>query len=458
MHFDNMPMHAALALFHYGQIVDGQENSTRYQKKFKESSLSPLKLHFPPHQYKAVKHLEGAYQDYFERSIAKFNKHEEIARSRFTEMFKPQDKKETSALEARVLDTARAFLLLGQRTGFAIGTSARDWSRFLSYAKVMDDPYYHAFASQLQAHLAPSEEVERDLDFKARAPALIRHTEGNATAIDNLEKVREWVAKHPKHYLLARASWQGVGAQRPLRTTMISRDLTEGDRMAAQYIAASTPQVPVYYALAWVAKNLSDDDKRELGRLMHQGHDHLREMPHLADVSGISFIFNGAVSEVRDFNRHRPWGRYIDSLGLTNSLPLDFEFAKGLSALGFTLPAYVSEIPEWRKEMATDMREMHERREKLLDYFSTALGRDGNFSFMRNLVHLGDTVPFVMHGNPKQASFMLKQRYRGSGHINYRIAAFDANQLYAASSPYFETERFVARPDPLNRAEFFNRA
>ena len=77
---------------------------------------------------------------------------------------------------------------------------------------------------------------------------------------------------------------------------------------------------------------------------------------------------------------------------------------------------------------------------------------------MLNLLPLSHQVPLWMHGDPKQAIYMPHQRVRPGGQINYRILAWEANQLLASSDPYLEAIRLGARPEAGSRKEFFDRS
>jgi hypothetical protein len=63
-----------------------------------------------------------------------------------------------------------------------------------------------------------------------------------------------------------------------------------------------------------------------------------------------------------------------------------------------------------------------------------------------------------MHGDPRQALYMTTQRSRPGGHINYRMLAYEANQLLAASEPYLASIQINKKPDPASREEFLDRS
>ena len=83
-----------------------------------------------------------------------------------------------------------------------------------------------------------------------------------------------------------------------------------------------------------------------------------------------------------------------------------------------------------------------------------------DYSFVLNLLPLAHRVDLWMHGDPKQSLYLTKQRTRPGGHINYRMLAYEASQLLAASDPYLSALQLLPKdkPDPTNKAEFFDRS
>jgi len=453
------PMHLCMTLFNETAINSGQEKSTRYQRKFGKAILHSINNYLPQELPKEeVEGLEKEYQEFGDLSLQLFAKHQEKIDSAFRSYFKPQDKAEDSSLRSRTLDCVRYFLLLGQGSGLSLETSARDWARIIGELKASPLHFYGRVANQIERFLTPSKEEEELLKFKAEAPSLIKYTQPSETTNKNLGILKDYFVEKTdlEQNVITRRDFRGSVEQ---VTELIPDKYTEGERMVAQYALTLWPGMDKNQLLDWVHSQ-SITTKKEISLILFNDHNNYRELPQLARTSRISLMNQTFLGEVRDWNRHRAWGRFIN-LPLVNGSPVDADKISQILASGYGLPLYLTEIPEFsdvKSEFEVDLATYYQKLYGFVGKIDDRYGSDFDYSFAINLLPLAHQVDLWMHGDPKQALYMTHQRSKPGGHINYRAISFSANQLIADSDPYLEGMRLPKRPDPSNRDEFFNRS
>ncbi|GAC1687656.1 MAG: hypothetical protein PVS3B1_27240 [Ktedonobacteraceae bacterium] len=462
-----IPMHLCLALFNLGALNSGQEKSTRYQPRFGKAVLHQLKNYLPAHPIQQtqlaqadIEALEEEYQSFGTLSLELFAKQREALTRAFAayyqaDMTQPGQK---SALTSRVLDCVRYFLLFGQWSGMSFETSARDWSRILAELKASPIPYYHRVAEQIQKLLAPTREEEEILGYKAEAPGLIRHTDPLNTANTNLHELKQFIKGQTD--LLQRVTIQrtfrGLVGQ---RVHMLDARYTAGERLVAQYLLQLWPGLERVALLDWI-HGQGDEVKRTISALIFARHSNYSEMPGLARTTNMTLVVESFLGELRDFNRHRAWGRFVP-LPLVFGEPLTQDGAQQLLARGFGLPLYLTEVAEFAAQKEEFERDLYAYYAKLRAFLDRVAGRYGatiDYTFMLNLLPLAHQVDIWLHGDPRQALYLTMQRVRPGGHINYRALAYEANQLLAGYDPYLAALRLSARPDATSRTEFFDRS
>jgi hypothetical protein len=183
-------------------------------------------------------------------------------------------------------------------------------------------------------------------------------------------------------------------------------------------------------------------------------------LPVFARTTTTSLAVESFLGELRDFNRHRAWGRFIP-LPLVFGPSITLDTVQQVLARGFGLPLYLTEVPgfsELRAAFEQDLSGYYQQLQSFIDRIAQRYGADFDYSFVFNLLPLAHQVDLWMHGDPKQALYLTAQRVRPGGHINYRALAYEANQLLAASDQYLSAMRQKSRPDPASRDEFFDRS
>jgi hypothetical protein len=211
--------------------------------------------------------------------------------------------------------------------------------------------------------------------------------------------------------------------------------------------------------LSWV-KNQPEKRKNKMGEIIFEGHNHQHEMANFSATTDMSLVMKGSIAELRDFNRHRAWGRFIQ-LPLLHGLPIDIDTVKQILGQGYVLPTYLTEVPEFadlRKKISRDLGLYYETLYSLLEVWEGKFGDSVDYSFVLNLLPFAHQTNLWMHGNPKQASYLTKLRVRNGGQITYRVMAWEAARLIAQSDPYLSSIKIDKRPNAASRKEFFDRS
>lgn len=453
------PLHLNYGIFSDTAINSGQEKSTRFQPRFGKAVLHPVKHYLPeslPEEELSI--LETAYQEFGKMSLSLFAKYKELLTKRFKEFYRPQDEKQQSSLDSRVLDCVRYFLLFGQNSGLSIETSARDWSRMIGEFKASPLPFYRRFAYQLEKLLAPTVEEEEMLGFKAEAPSLIRHTEAAATTNNNLLALKTYIGETDLLDTVSiNTSFPGRVSQ---KVELLPNRYTEGEKMTAQYLLRIYPGLDRKELMEWV-HGQSDKTKKELSGIIFAGHNNYHELPPIARTTGMTLQVDSYLGEMRDLNRHRAYGRDT-ALPLIFGLPMDFDTVNQIMASGFGLPLYLTDVPEMadlEQEFEKDLCQYYQKLYNFVGAMHDKYGDEIDYSFVINLLPLAHQVTLYMHGDPKQGLYMTHQRVRNGGHINYRDLAYQANELLSNSDPLLSgMEVKSSKPDPADREEFFDRS
>ncbi len=459
--FGKIPMHLCLALFHEGSLNSGQEKSTRYQAAFGKAILHPLRLYVPESLPKEeLENLEKEYQSFGIESLELFAKHRAVLQSAFKEYFLVDTTKpdQRGALTSRVLDCVRYFLLLGQWSGMSYETSARDWSRIIAELKASPLTYYQGVAVQIEKLLAPTKEEEEALDYKAEAPGLIRHTAPLFTANRNLHTLKHFFEEETD-LLQSVSMFSGSPECMDQRVSLLEPLYTEGDRLAASYALLLWPGLERAQLLNWIHTQGSET-KKAISAIIFSGHHNYAELPSFGRTTRMTLIMESSLGELRDFNRHRAWGRFFP-LPLVIGERLTIETIQQIIARGFGLPLYLTDIgafAEHKVAFEQDLVSYYAKLHMFLEKVSASYKDTIDYGFVLNLLPLAHRVDLWMHGDPKQAAYFTAQRSRPGGHINYRTLAYEANQLLAKSDPYLSGMQLSKKPDPSSQEEFLDRS
>lgn len=454
--FEDVPFYVPLTLFNFGVQNSGQEKSTRYQPQFKETELDDLDnyLSVVPgrvrEEYEGLRRrAQGLFQHHFDRFV-----------DAFTDYFIPASDGDESSLEARAFDAARGSLLAGQRTGFGLKTKARRWGKMISLLKGRRSRRYVDVGESLEALLSPSEEVEESLGMRAHSPDLLKYTGAESRHREGFEYIREeWLSKHGFDDAV---SVTDTPARMVLNDAGLFDSLSTEEKMAYHAVKRAHPGADEEDTAAFV-KSLSGEAFAELGEVLFSSYDHhVSPSPDTA-VTDTAVALTTSLGDVRDWNRHRPWTRFLGGLpDLYGPSPEPSTFKEVLSQ-GFVLPRYVTSgeaFASVRSSMREDYRRFYDDVHRFVDTVAEELPRDADTSFLMNALPFATAVNMVMYGNPRQGHYLTSLRHRPGGHINYRLEAWWMNQALADQHPIYEAMKLPegAEPDPLSRSEFFDRS
>lgn len=458
--FSNCPSHLCFEIFASSSINSGQEKSTRYQNEFQGTKIHGLENYLPSgSRHPDFLEMNNEYENLSRLSLGIYSKQIPVITKAFENFFRPSTSKEIGSLRYRVLDCARYSLLFGNLSGMSFETSARDLSRISGMFKGSNVPLYTKVGDFIERFLAPGDDVENYLKFKSEAPGLIRHTEAQRTTQTNLHLLKDFLTSQTN--ITDEVEINGVfkGLVQQDVELVGGNKFSQAEQMVALYILSLWPGMDYGDVCNW-ATSQNPQLKGQISQIVFRGHDNYKEMTDLANNSSLALRFKASIGEIRDLNRHRAWGRFT-SLPLVNGLPIDANLAYQVLNEGFTLPVYMTEVDAFKnvgKNFEADMRLYYEKLFEFVGLAERKLGKDGDFSFITNLLPLAHVRDFILSGNIKQGLYMTHQRYKNGGHINYRLLAYLSNQLIASSDPYLEGMRLGSKPDPGSREEFFDRS
>lgn len=260
---DDVSMLLALKLFEFGQMVDGQESSTRYITITKEGLPSSESLGIPAD-------LTELWQNTCELGLCLYAKVYEDLNTNVTEEKAriPVGTKEKVAkrmLKNYALDRARYFLPLATKTNVGMIASARVWAEIIRSVDSLKTDEAETLASLLRECL------------KVGAPNLIRHSYPNVASLQR--------AKDVNAYLAEGVLSKGV-PNRPLKDQI---ELKVEDFKSSFFESQTFPQATAGKANRYC--QVGPRIRRQFVRVAWN---------------------NISIAELRDLNRHRTGYRYTD--------------------------------------------------------------------------------------------------------------------------------------------------
>lgn len=455
----NVPMHLCFEMFSLSSINSGQEKSTRYQGDFAKTKLHPISNYLP----EAIDSLDllnvqCECQNLADESLDVYARQKNALENAFINYYKPTDEKELNSLRSRVMDCVRSSLLLGNLSGMSFESSARDFSRIIGFLKSSPVRFYQDVGNQMEKFLAPGSELEDRIGYLAEAPSLIRHTEPQLQINQNIKDLEEYLVTKTNILSEININTQFLGYDNQ-SVELLDGALSSSEKMVSQYIMSIWPGLEVKSLYNWIASQ-TPDVISEISLKIFRNQNNYSEMPEISSTSDMTLHLSASIGEIRDLNRHRAWGRFA-TLPTVFGTEIDVNTAYQVLAKGFTLPSYLTDVREFEnigQNFKGDLENYYKNLYKFVGLMERTFGNTIDYSFVINLLPMAHKMDFFMHGDPKQTLYMTHQRSRNGGHINYRLLAYEANQLVANTNPSMEGVRLEKRPDPANREQFFDRS
>lgn len=446
-YIENVPRYLLFTFFQSTCLGGGQERSSRYQD-FSAAQPPKFSLLIPegadPKKYAK---WQEKHAKYFSHLVSLYKKYSPQIESAYRTVYQPEpdDKKHQGALQARVFDTARAFLPAGTNTSGAYITSAREWARLITEYKGSSFTDLQYLAEQLELLFAPPQSVQDALQYLPEAPDLVRHTEADVRLKKLLTGLRPIT-----RVLATQISGRGkFPQQRVQKVRHLANRLSPANSYLYFCLLHLYPMLTVGAFTAWY-HTLSEYTRKRLSKILFQEFTHHNQVPLFGRTSGYLFELKLALSEMIDFNRHRAWGRFTPFSATEDTTTLVRD--------GYQLPLYLDhpELTELKKAFVTEFDRYYE---KLL-VLSQSLPKDISPRYMLSLLPNAHSVRFYMSGGPRELSYFPQLRVRPGGHINYRVLAYELAQQASKIDPLLHAIKLPSnkKPDPFSREEFFDRS
>lgn len=451
-YMENVPKYFDAKFFYETSLGGGQGRSSRYQD-YSTSKLKPLNTIIAGWEpIDSDGHLNAEWSKLQQLSIDFYSSWKERLHEAFIQEYgiNREDRKELSALTARVFDCARYFLIAGgyMETSLAWTTSAREWGRLIALFKSESDSNMVCLGEQLEALFSPSSDIAEQLGYTPEAAELIRYTDADTTTqevFDTLQRELTALGWEYTPYEFDAAHY---------RVILWEHELGNVDpalKSILQAMWTCYPDMDWRAAYSWL-EQLHDEHKIRLTKLCTESFTHHKQMGNQFRTNELSYYIEGSLAEIIDLNRHRAWGRFWPAFSTQSP--------ESIMNYGFVIPAYFEEgqkLAGLREEFEQDMTTLYESIQAFLDMLASS-NEHVPQTFVYQLLPLGHKMPIMMHASLKELSYMSQLRTRPGGHINYRLIAWELVQKAKDWSPWLAGMDIGARPDPSSRTELLDRS
>jgi hypothetical protein len=185
-----------------------------------------------------------------------------------------------------------------------------------------------------------------------------------------------------------------------------------------QYISALHPNFQTEKIINFLA-GLTEDNLRDMGRIIFDGHDHHNSMGNMGDVRGEILIeIDTAIAYLRDLGRHNAAGRFIpayESGDLSSILSSGFNRNYQIENMEIMAPF---------REAYNESMSLYEK--QIWELYSFLLEKgftDDNLRWVKNLLPLGHQTKMLVSAPVKQLVYLLALRLGPGGDFGYRKVA-----------------------------------
>ncbi|MEO6729417.1 MAG: FAD-dependent thymidylate synthase [Candidatus Dojkabacteria bacterium] len=467
MGIDNVSIFTALDMFNDESIGDGQEYSTRYGEIiFVVPSLEYSEdLGLTPEQVDEINSLVTEIQTFEEDNFKKWKERVLAVHSKFAEdnaeviaeynRFQgTKIKVDDNLLLARTFDVIRQLIPMGAKTKFFLVGSVRVWKDMIT--QLHESPYTEqnniAKDIDMMLKIGSNKEVKEKLAPQMVDAGLLSYSEGKFTIEEALEKLKTYLNEVP--------GFDAVLNSRELEPKLavknkvsLIKDLGD-DSVAFEYILTLYPNIDLLELKSFLHL-LPVHYKEKIGDIIFESHDHHNLMHTIGDVrSHKIWIIEGAMSALRDLNRHRAWARFM---AILETKDIDAILDDGFNDnFQMNNAEYLKEFrAEWNEDFIELYRKIRALNNKLKEMGASDEVR-------RNLIikvlPLGHQTTLMMSGPDTQAAYMIARRTTDGADFAYANMVEELNKLNKASNPYMRNFLGNRRmPDPNNPISFASR-
>jgi thymidylate synthase ThyX len=453
-YIENIPSLYAARHFMESSVGAGMERSTRYQD-FGNNSNQIITL-FELGVDASQRYYSEANESFMTAQkimLSKYNFWKEHLTQEFGAKYDvdTKNKKQLSALNARVFDTARSFLPWGSFNKTSLGylTSVREWSRLIGIYKGANDSCLNNIGHMLELLLAPNKDIQRALNFQSEADELIKYTKAEETTSSNLKALKNWLAVNSdlKNTRQSTNSFTQLGVEYHIVAYKSGAFKTlEG------YISILYPHVSGY-KIESVIRGFSNEQLIELSHIIFKDHNHHNQMPIMARNGDYEFKLNCTFAEMRDLNRHRSMGRYCPYL-LSGE-----DVINGSKFHNWILTPYLNSFNNAVKTQFFD--DILDCNNALADFEKrVSLVENFDVEICKQLWLFCMHTPMYLAGSAKDVNYLTHLRVRPGGHISYRILAKQIANSVAHGEFLMNHLHIVGDidVDPDNRDQFLDRS
>lgn len=457
---DNIQDIYAPLLFSMASFGAGQHGSTRY---IDFGGLQPVDLSsfLFSHEKIECQNLSG-FNDVntklsqFQLDLnEKFNHYKKVIYEFYISHFgvDTSNKKHLAAVEARTLDTARAFLPKGlwHITSFCWITNAREWATIISFFKSRSNPFERYLGEQIELLLTIKGLRIGDFDYVPEAGDIVKYTEPKHILNDSIHNISSLLKEKEVSKCLESLS---IHSQSLVKQSvrLLPNKYSGAQKAVAQTIQLLYPRVPLEDVLE-LLQTLDDDILTSVGNAVFGGYDCYNQMGISHGTKDYTFVLNLAHSEMRDFARHRAWVRWTPQV----FAELDYN---NFHQTGYIIPLYLDFIPEMkyiRASFVSDLQYVYEQISNMCTEFSQIDWFPQHL--LPQLNTFAHNVEMIFHGSPRDISYMTDRRVRPGGHINYRCISQE--MAYQASTSEPICSGLILKhdvPDPCSKEQFLDRS
>jgi hypothetical protein len=456
-YIENIPEIYAAKTFYESKVGAGQHRSTRYQD-FSGSAIVDLAEYVDvpqinPDRYTTINTTYRALQQF---ALGNYSKYKAVLTESYKDFYNVDlnNGKQKGALDARVFDSARYHLLNGvsTKTSMAYITSAREWARIISLYKASPDRNLNYLGQQLEILYAPEVDFSNRIGYIPEASDLIRYTSADETTSSNLRNLQSHLeTKYDFSKTVVRDEPKDTFM--PVDVELLDESIDAGRKTLIHYIQSIYPTAEPKALSSWL-ESLSDDKVNEISEITFRGFTHHKQMGVQARVNALSFYMDLSIAEMRDLNRQRAFGIFVPYMSAEFNYP-------DLAKTGFTLPAYLTDVPAFENDRSAFEKDLLEYYSRLESFLGNALNEEWFPQYLvPQLLPFGHRVPTYMHGSVKETSYTSQLRARPGGHINYRIAAWLMADQVSKKNRYLRPLSLGEdkKPDAGSREQFLDRS